>query len=177
MNLEQVNLKRSLIVVIIMLSASFGFSGTASASGVYFGINLEILAGNQGNNSGPVGFQIIPIPLPGIEAGYDFGDALEGFGARLSLNFLIVRTVSLDAYYRLTLDDSGSNAYFGAGYDFEDFSFDISLSYNGLHALAGYEWRFTPSFALFLEAAPGFLSWSGGTFVAATLRTGLVWHL
>lgn len=171
------NLKRNLIVSLIVLSAVFGFSGNASAGGLYFGINLEMLAGNQGNTSGSVTFGVFPLPLPGIEAGYDFGDALEGFGARLSINFLIIRTVSLDVYYRFTLDASGSNAYLGAGYDLEDFSFDISLVYNGLHALAGYEWRFAPSFAVFIEAAPGFLIWSGGTFVAATLRTGLIWHL
>jgi hypothetical protein len=171
------NLKRSLIATIIVLSATLGFSGSASAGGLYFGINLEMLAGNQDNTSGSTEFRLFALPLPGIEAGYDFGDALEGFGARLSINFLLIRTVSLDAYYRFTLDASGSNAYLGAGYDLEDFSFDISLVYNGLHALAGYEWRFTPSFALFIEAAPGFLSWSGGTFFAATLRTGLVWHL
>jgi hypothetical protein len=170
------NLKRSLITLIV-LSAACGFSGNAMASGMYFGINLELLVGTQGESTRSVGFQILPIPLPGIEAGYDFGDALEGFGARLSLNFLLIRTVSLDGYYRFTLDDSGSNAYLGAGYDFQDFSFDISLSYNGLHALAGYEWRFVPGFALFIEATPGLLFTGSRTDFAATLRTGLVWHL
>ena len=92
-----------------------------------------------------------------VQIGYDFSDGTDGFGARVSFNFFIIGQIALDGYYRLTLDAGGSNAYVGAGAEYQFLAFDTLAGAVGLHALAGLEWRLSRNFGLFIEATPGVL--------------------
>ena len=154
MNLIQI--KRSLFALLAVLGMTFGCSGNASAGGVYFGINFELVGG-------PIDlrpdkdFRIAPLPIPGVQIGYDFGDGADGYGARVSLSFFIFGQIALDGYYRFSLDAGGSNAYVGAGVEYQFIVFDTSVGAPSLHALGGLEWRPTRNFGLFIEATPGVL--------------------
>ena len=108
------NLRRAITALLAILGIAFACSSPASAGGLYFGINLELVGGPQ-DLQFDKSFRIAPLPIPGVQIGYDFGDGTDGFGARVSFNFFIIGQIALDGYYRLTLDAGGSNAYVGAG--------------------------------------------------------------
>jgi hypothetical protein len=166
------NIKRYIITVLVVLSATVAPLQSAHAEGVYFGVNLEFVAGSFNTDRD---FQVSPVPLPGLEIGYDFGDVLKGFGIRTGFNtILFVSHLFVDGFYRFVLDDTGSNAYLGLGYD----NWNVAFSYGGLkhsfHALIGYEWRFNPAWATSIEATPG-LGFDFPAF-SITIRAGLVWR-
>jgi hypothetical protein len=169
-------LKRSLVALLTVLGIALTCSSPANAGGLYFGINLEVIGGPQ-REPFIKGFSITPLPIPGVQIGYDIDDGANAFGARLSLSFVFFGQIALDGYYRLSMNASGDNAYFGGGAEYQVISFSTTTSYYGLHALLGYEWRLGEVLALFLEATPGvvFSGLSGASF-GAMLRGGLVLH-
>lgn len=170
MNLS--NLKRSVFALIAVLGIA-GFSSPASAGGVYFGINLELVGG-------PIDlrfdreFRIVPLPIAGVQLGYDFGENGDGYGARMSFNFLIFGQIAADVYHRFSLDVNGSNAYVGAGVEYQFIVFDTSVGAPAVHALVGLEWRATPNLALFIEATPGLLLQLPAVAPTIILRGGLL---
>ncbi len=169
------NLKRSTLALLTFLGMAFAFSSNANAGGLYFGINLEVVGGPQ-REPYIKGFSITPLPIPGVQIGYDVDDGANSFGGRLSLNFAILGQIALDGYYRLSLTASGDNAYFGGGAEYQFIVFDTITNYYGLHALLGYEWRLGTILALFLEATPGVVFSASGASFGAMLRGGLVLH-
>ena len=82
--------------------------------------------------------------------------------------------IALDGYYRLTLDAGGSNAYVGAGAEYQFLAFDTLVGAVGLHALAGLEWRLSRNFGLFIEATPGVLLQPPALAFTVIVRSGLV---
>ena len=167
------NLRRAITALLAVLGIAFACSSPASAGGLYFGINLELVGGPQ-REPFISGFSILPLPFPGAQIGYDFGEGTSGFGARLSFNYFIFGQLALDGYYRLGMDQSGDSAYFGGGAEYQFVAFDTITNFYGLHALIGYEWRLTTNLAVFLEATPGILFWTGGPSFAVALRSGLL---
>ena len=169
------SLRRVTTALIAILSIVFACSSPANAGGLYFGINLEIVGGPQ-REPYIKGFSITPLPIPGVQIGYDVDDGANSFGGRLSLNFAILGQIALDGYYRLGLEANGSNAYFGAGAEYQFIVFDTITNFYGLHALLGYEWRLGTILALFLEATPGVVFSASGASFGAMLRGGLILH-
>ena len=151
------NLKRTITALLIAFGMTLAFSSPAHAGGAYFGINFEIIGAPQDlqiSNS----FRFVTLPIPGVQLGYDFGDGVEGYGARVSFNFFFFGQIALDGYYRFALDTGGSNVYVGGGVEYQ---FLITLpaaqGAPGLHALGGLEWRPTRNLGVFIEATPGVL--------------------
>jgi hypothetical protein len=169
------NFKRFALALFAVLGLTLALSSPANAGGLYFGINLEVVGGPQ-REPFIKGFSITPIPIPGVQIGYDIDDGANAFGARLSLSFAIFGQIALDGYYRLSMNASGDNAYFGGGAEYQVVSFGTTTSYYGLHALLGYEWRLGTILALFLEATPGVVLGASGASFGAMLRGGLVLH-
>lgn len=171
------NLKRSALALIVVLGMICACSSPASAGGVYFGINFELVGGPPDFQFDRA-FYLVPLPIPGVQIGYDFGDGADTFGARVSFNFFIIGQIALDGYYRFTLDAGGSNAYVGAGAEMQFLvTLPESKSALGLHALGGLEWRATQNFGLFIEATPGVLLQPPALAFTVIVRGGLVLHL
>ena len=169
------NPRRVLIAFLAVLVINL-CTGSASASGPYFGINLVLVGGPQ-REPFIRGFSVSPLPFPGLQIGYDVTNGANSVGARLSLNYFIFGSIALDGYYRLGLEANGSNAYFGVGAEYQFVAFDTITEFYGLHALVGYEWRFGSYLALFIEGTPGVLFWSGGPSFAVAVRSGVVFRL
>ena len=167
------NLKRSALALIAILGLTLACSSPASAGGLYFGINLELIGGPQDLQFGK-DFRFAPLPIPGVQIGYDFGDGADTFGARVSFNFFIIGQIALDGYRRFMLDAGSSNAYVGGGAEYQFFAFDTVGGALGLHALGGLEWRLTKNFGLFIEATPGVLLQLPAIAFTVILRSGLV---
>ena len=167
------NLRRAITALLAILGIAFACSSPASAGGLYFGVNLELVGGPPDLQFGK-SFRIAPLPIPGVQIGYDFSDGTDGFGARVSFNFFIIGQIALDGYYRLTLDAGGSNAYVGAGAEYQFLAFDTLAGAVGLHALAGLEWRLSRNFGLFIEATPGVLLQPPALAFTVIVRGGLV---
>ena len=136
-------------------------------------INFELVGGPPDFQFDKA-FRLVPLPIPGVQIGYDFGDGADTFGARVSFNFFIIGQIALDGYYRFELDASGSNAYVGAGIEYQFFAFDTVGGAAGLHALGGLEWRFTRNLALFIEATPGLLLQPPAIAFTVIVRSGLL---
>ena len=164
------NLRRFTLALLAVLGLTLACSSPASAGGLYFGINLELIGGSQFSTD----FRFAPLPIPGVQIGYDFGDGADGFGARVSFNFFISGQIALDGYYRLPLDAGGSNAYVGAGVEYQFLAFDTLAGAAGLHALGGLEWRVTRNFGLFIEVTPGVLLQPPAIAFTVIVRSGLV---
>ncbi len=167
------SLKRVVTALLIVLGMTFACSSPASAGSVYFGINFELIGGPPDFQFDKA-FRLAPLPIPGVQIGYDFGDGAETFGARVSFNFFIIGQIALDGYYRFALDAGGSNAYVGAGAEYQFFAFDTVGGAPGLHALGGLEWRLTRNFGLFVEATPGVLLQLPALAFTVIVRSGLL---
>ena len=166
------NLKRTVFALLTVLGIA-GLSNPASAGGGYFGINLELMGGPLDLRFDK-DFRIAPIPFPGVQIGYDFGDDGDGYGARLSFSFLIFGQIAADVYHRFSLDARGSNTYVGAGIEYQFLIFDTFAGAPALHALAGLEWRATPNLGLFIEATPGILLQLPAVAFTVIVRSGLL---
>ena len=136
-------------------------------------INLELVGGPRDLQFG-TDFRFAPLPIPGVQIGYDFGDGADGYGARVSFNFFFIGQIALDGYRRFALGAGGSNAYVGAGVEYQFLAFDTLAGAAGLHALGGLEWRATQNFGLFIEATPGLLLQPPAIALTVIVRGGLL---
>jgi hypothetical protein len=117
------NLKRSLIVTLLVLSAALGFGSTLAQTqdqplpeNAYFGINL--------------GLMYLPV---GFDGGYNFKD----FGIRVSLD---TEYAGLEGYARFRLSEDSSYWYAGGG---------VGYSYFGsIPLLGGYTPLVDPPFGV-----------------------------
>ena len=170
------NLRRTITALLVVLGLTFALQSPASAGGVYFGINFEIIGTPQDlqlSNS----FRFVTLPIPGVQLGYDFGDDVEGYGARVSLNFFFFGQIALDGYYRFALDANGSNVYVGGGVEYQFLvTLPAAQGAPGLHALGGLEWRPTRNLGVFIEATPGVLLQLPAIGFTVIVRGGLVLH-
>ena len=88
------NLRHILTALLTVFVINF-CSGSATANGLYFGINLALVSGPQ-REPFIQGFSISPFPFPGLQIGYDIAYGTNSLGVRLSLNYFIFGSIAVD---------------------------------------------------------------------------------
>lgn len=125
------NLKRYLIVLLVACLPN------AHVFSVYFGFRDIVFIG-------------------GLQIGLDLESPSSGPGMRLAYTtaLLLANQFALDAYWRVPLNEAGTNAYagIGAGWSFGPIYRELDL-----HALIGVDIWLGPSAGLYLELAPSYV--------------------
>ena len=102
-----------------------------------------------------IGFRDI-LFIGGLQIGVDLESSSSGPGVRLAYTtaVLFLNQFALDAYWRVPLNEAGTNFYAGVG---GGWSFGMIYRELDLHALIGIEIWLGPSAGLYLELAPSYV--------------------
>jgi hypothetical protein len=159
-------MKRIWVVVVaflVLLGSSQGQAGSFS-----FGLSLQS------------GSEVRFFPLLHAHFGYDFGSASDGPSLEASLfTVLIINRIAVQAFYRVSVLEDGSNIYGGAGAAFYYFTGLVDAgpaSSWGAFGVIGWESTLTKEYTYFLEVAPGVQFTPTGSGFSVRLIAGLRAH-